>query len=278
MKIRQGYTLIELLTVIAVIAILTAIIFPVYARARVGAHRGADLSSLNSLRSALQLYEADQGGYPPALLGYVTLYQNNSVVPANDVKGFLYPRRVNSLETFRPALNKVGLTEVSTAVYPNQDPRPIGSAPLGDFNGDGVVDAADDVAGARQAFGPADGVVCLDGTAGSCTAGNVANYYLVSGYDVAKVPLANNGSRVELRYTRFWSGFGLSTGAMNDDPRQLGYTNPPDDTVVTWDSFFREVKDGVPERQRSDIVLFLGGQARNFDSRDVFERSWRVIP
>ena len=37
MRKRSGFTLIELLVVIAIIAILAAMLFPVFARARVGA-------------------------------------------------------------------------------------------------------------------------------------------------------------------------------------------------------------------------------------------------
>ncbi len=75
---RYGFTLIELLVVIAIIAILAAIAFPVIGRAKDSAYKSSDLNNMNSLRSALQIYRADQGAYPAALLGYVT---NKLVVP-----------------------------------------------------------------------------------------------------------------------------------------------------------------------------------------------------
>ena len=65
----------------------------------------------------------------------------------------------------------------------------------------------------------------------------------------------------------------------DDDPRQLGYTDPPENTVVTWNSYFRDYGPGtIVERNRNDIVLFLNGSARPYDSRDLAERSWRVLP
>lgn len=281
MKRTAGFTLIELLTVIAIIAILAALIFPVFSLVKKNASRSADISSMNTLRSSLQLYAADQGGYPPALLGYVTLYGGGpDTVPADLTIGFLYPKRVDSISVFQPNLNIFKPLDTVNAVYPNQDPRPIGSAPIADLNGDGVIDSADDFPQARQAFGPLDGFVCENGlvdTLAGCD--TVAQYYAVSGYDVAQIPI-QGGDRFELRYTRFWTEWGLTTGSAFDDPRQLGYTNPPDSTVITWNSYFRDYEsDGfTPYTGRQDIILFLGGSARAYSTPMIFERSYRVMP
>jgi prepilin-type N-terminal cleavage/methylation domain-containing protein len=281
---RKAFTLIELLTVIAIIAVLAAIMFPVFARARDSAHRASDLSALNEIRSALQLYRVDQGGFPPALLGYVTPYQTGAgggnVVPASQIAGFLYPNRVDSIETFRPRLNRASLTAWTTAVWPNADPRPPGTAPQVDLNGDGRIDSADDPAGARQLFGLGTGppTVVLQNPAAPPSAANLPlQFYRMSGYEVAEVPNVGGGTRWELRYALFWSDWGIHGGAANDDPRQLGYADPPETTVVTWNSHFRDYQNGVPERTRRDQVLFLGGGARPYDSREVHERSWRLI-
>jgi len=48
--------------------------------------------------------------------------------------------------------------------------------------------------------------------------------------------------------------------------------------VITWNSYYRDYDNGVVLRNKNDIVLFLGGGARPFDSKDVSERSWRVTP
>lgn len=292
MKIKRAFSLIELLVVIAIIAILAGIIFPVYARAKDSANRNSDMASLNNLRSALQLYRVDQGGYPPALLGYVTLYSSGpeagNVVPADRLKGYLYPKRVESLKTFTPAYNRFGLSVTTKAVFPQADPTAIGSSPILDLNGDGIVSNADDVAGARQAFGPADGDVCWNATvlavAAGARCGGVdsmpVDFYAVSGFDSAQVPL-NNGVRSELRYARFWTnyaiGVGGGSGAPDDDPRQLGYSDPPEDTVVTWDSYFRDYASaGVPSGGRRDLILFLSGSARPWDTLALANNSWRL--
>lgn len=289
-RVFRGFTLIELLVVIAIIAILAAIIFPVYARAKVAAYRSSDISNMNSIRNALQLYRADQGAYPPALLGYATLYTNGpgtNVVPAEQLRSFLYSKRINSVDVFRPALNRVSASAMTNAVWPTQDPRAVGSAPILDLNGDGVINAADDVANSRQANGPtvtvqrgpAPGKENIDGTTN-------AWFYSISGYDVSVVKPGGNAQCAavgaagcnELRYTLFWTISGLGGGASNDDPRQLGYNEPPDNTVITWDSYFRDYSGGNVQRNKNEIVLFLGGAAKPYDTVDARDRSWRMLP
>jgi len=56
---RNAFTLIELLVVIAIIAILAAILFPVFAQARDKARQTADLSNLKQIGLAIQMYAQD---------------------------------------------------------------------------------------------------------------------------------------------------------------------------------------------------------------------------
>jgi len=56
---KKAFTLIELLVVIAIIAILAAILFPVFAQAKAAAKKTADLSNLKQLGTATALYGAD---------------------------------------------------------------------------------------------------------------------------------------------------------------------------------------------------------------------------
>lgn len=70
MKHNKAFTLIELLVVIAIIAILAAILFPVFAQAKASAKRTADLSNLKQLGTSMHLYASD---YDDAL-GDVVVY------------------------------------------------------------------------------------------------------------------------------------------------------------------------------------------------------------
>ncbi|HWD40126.1 MAG TPA: prepilin-type N-terminal cleavage/methylation domain-containing protein [Fimbriimonas sp.] len=56
---RQAFTLIELLVVIAIIAILAAILFPVFAQAKAAAKKTSDLSNQKQINLATMMYEND---------------------------------------------------------------------------------------------------------------------------------------------------------------------------------------------------------------------------
>lgn len=58
MRLR-AFTLIELLVVIAIIAILAAILFPVFAQAKLAAKKTADLSNMKQMGLAFTLYAGD---------------------------------------------------------------------------------------------------------------------------------------------------------------------------------------------------------------------------
>lgn len=57
--LRRAFTLIELLVVIAIIAILAAMLFPVFARAKEAAKQSACLSNERQIGTAFLLYEVD---------------------------------------------------------------------------------------------------------------------------------------------------------------------------------------------------------------------------
>ena len=60
-----GYTLIELLTVIAVIAVLTAILLPVFWSAREKSRASSCLSNYHQIGLAIQMYATDSDGATP---------------------------------------------------------------------------------------------------------------------------------------------------------------------------------------------------------------------
>ncbi len=73
-RLRRAFTLIELLVVIAIIAILAAILFPVFAQAKAAAKKTQSLSNLKQLGTGVQIYLSDYDDYFPLGLVASNLY------------------------------------------------------------------------------------------------------------------------------------------------------------------------------------------------------------
>lgn len=65
MHMRRAFTLIELLTVIAIIALLAAILFPVFARAKKAARQTQCISNIKQIGTAMAIYMGDYDGVFP---------------------------------------------------------------------------------------------------------------------------------------------------------------------------------------------------------------------
>jgi len=66
MRNNKGFTVIELIVVVALIAILSAILFPVFLQANLAQKQEQCLSNMKDLGQSLTLYYRDNGGQLPA--------------------------------------------------------------------------------------------------------------------------------------------------------------------------------------------------------------------
>ena len=84
----SAFTLIELLVVIAIIAILAAILFPVFAQAREKARQSACLSNLKQIGTGMMMYVQDYDETYP-----MTLYSagNNTINQQNSWRTQIHP-------------------------------------------------------------------------------------------------------------------------------------------------------------------------------------------
>ncbi len=72
-KAKKGFTLIELMIVVAIIGILAAIAIPKFAELIRKSNEGASKGNLGAIRSALSIYYGDLEGTYPANVGALTV-------------------------------------------------------------------------------------------------------------------------------------------------------------------------------------------------------------
>src|ERR1700685_3583171 len=94
LKTKKGFTLIELMIVVAIIGILAAIAIPQFANLVAKSQEGACKGNLGTLRSALSIYYGDTEGFYP-----VDNF-NGSLIPSSKylqgIPGANLPKTANS--------------------------------------------------------------------------------------------------------------------------------------------------------------------------------------
>jgi prepilin-type N-terminal cleavage/methylation domain-containing protein len=269
-RARSGFTLVELLTVIAIIAILAAIIFPVFNAVSENARRGNTMSNMRQLYAATKQYELDNRKYPDYLFGPAlnadgsfntdgspgmsmadisrdlkatisgdpTTPDNKRIASVqNAYKGSLYPTYINDITLF-------GCPDNTVSSSPNAKNAAVVKRL---FRGD--------------AFDP-------NGDPTQAVLSNLA-FYTYDSYDLSPAISADQsglvtGNMFFPRYSLFW----LPLADKIDDapptdkdvyPNQLGFKNPSAESYLMMTSYH------VPKGKI--IVMWLNGSVKVLDTK-----------
>jgi prepilin-type N-terminal cleavage/methylation domain-containing protein len=167
LKCVKAFTLIELLTVIAIIGILAAIIIPTVGSVKTSANKAKTKVQFNQWAAAMSLFKAEYGYYPTihssglvdttkfaAALTGRNLTTNAKVTTDGNSKGLsFYSIADSELNTATPPVlvDAFGNTEIAV---------------VADTNGDGTITSADGTLASVKALGESSGVAATIPTAG----------------------------------------------------------------------------------------------------------------
>ncbi|MEI6231630.1 MAG: type II secretion system protein [Planctomycetota bacterium] len=107
---KSGFTLLELLVVISIIAILAVSLTPAFSRAREAARRTTCGQAMGQVHKAITMYEVDYGSYPTVGASGTQIY---TTLP-QDGLNLLYRQYIDDVRVFSCPSNKMSPTELDT--------------------------------------------------------------------------------------------------------------------------------------------------------------------
>lgn len=239
---KGGFSLVELLTVIAIIAILAAIIFPVMSTVKKKADENNCASNLHQIAMAVQMFKQDNRRYPDVLSARAVSGQSLENQMGQD--GALFGEYVKSYKILHCRTSKV--TNTTDIVSYESVPGDAGST---------ISVYAYDSYSCFPWGSTVEPHYCVKW---ATQLGDVDNY----------MPYPPNNPPSDAAAVR-----------QQDYERQLRWRNPPDHTLVTWCSY-HEIREGTnPAGWRGNaIAVFLDGSLDKFPANEMERCKWRIRP
>ena len=268
----RAFTLIELLVVIAIIAILTAILLPVFATVKEQARRTACISNMQQIYAGVKQYELDNRRYPDFLFGPAIAASGNACAQDNTAADSTYNQLLISGGT-ACTMQQAGNSGAYGGNYAESanNQLPLAGSLFPEYVKsvetfhcpDNVNDSTgSDNATVNITYNFFNGV--------GVAATKSVPMYKYDSYD-ANPAVAINSSALpttfETRYQRIWdapirngvnSHYPLQSGYNADYANQLYFRVPSDNTYITMCSYH--------QTHGKAIVLWLSGSAKVLDT------------
>ena len=279
---------------IAIIAILTAILLPVFASVRENARQSTSISNLKDIQQKMEQFKLDNHRYPDVLFGYAypgTTMKGGLAQAQSDGKAAiyfpgLYPAYIKDVEEFTDPNNTVNSSDTGKIVTGLAANVIAPCSPVSDNTLRSTsTTATTDSACGTTAYG-----------AGSVVP-TVRNFYVADAYDSSPLvagtnqindPAANASYLVRYQLaheatvcttvTPTQTPAGCDPAAVSDVnyTHQLRWQNPPAGTVITATTYHVKNADKV-------LVLFESGAVKKMTGNDFHAREgsanfWTLTP
>jgi len=269
-----GFTVIEMLTVIGIISVLAAIIFPIVGSAKRKAKQAQCIANMHQIFVALKQFQLDEHRCPDFIAGPVQWVDSSGAYVPYDTGGAMVSLEKNS--------GMVNGQMVSLFPEYNNDPN-VYRCPVSSMNAlgaefstvDKVLDPMYSLLGNGGVTPNRNG---LRGIAPEPGADEGYYLYQYSSYDYQN---PRGGAGDEAHYCPTWLDMNLAASMGDADvERQLRWKAPPADAVITWCSYHRSADPGGVDSGSKDLVLFLDGRVRPMSSIPMVDwgDGWRIKP
>jgi len=244
---RRGFTLIELLVVIGIIAVLAAIVIPVYTRAMEKGRQATCLSNMHSIAIAIRMYQQDYRAFPAVsdpTTGAVN-YGYDPVTGYGGITALYLGEYISNSKSLRCPNDQTQLSDYMAVYAQLTDLEGFGfTGPTIPETGQPWSDAADNGRYYRDHYSSYNCAPGIDpGANGSGVAQNAYELYNANGYAPG-----TDGLSLLIAPTGFGSKY-------------PGLCNrwAPDETIITHCPYHRDFFGNQPRWQ--DIVVRVGGDA-----------------